>query len=266
MISTIISPSVSSSSRAGSRASRKSSRGRLKPATPRPGLVPEGGATDRRQSASAQSPGAQQRTHRCVQRRRTANLRHRLGALPGAVPRHYPLCPLRLPARRTAPRRDESESGDGFIWCRTMCPPCWRAMRGLPGTSSHRPRRGSTRDFARQPRSSLHRSGNALHHLAPRRSGGGGGGQPRGERRRIAWSRGGLSRNRRPPPCRQSRNLFVPTYAGLNFEHIHDGTVQPREVLFEPRHAPMELRVIETHRRALPTAHTPLGSGKLHAL
>src|SRR5262245_8538474 len=62
----------------------------------------------------------------------------------------------------------------------------------------------------------------------------------------------------------EPKNLFVPTVAGLNLEHIFDGeTLDPpgeTRLFFEPRNAPMTLKKLsdssaELHQPPTPTFH-----------
>ena len=56
----------------------------------------------------------------------------------------------------------------------------------------------------------------------------------------------------------QPESPFVPSYAGLNLEHIFDGQADDaREVFFEPRYAEMTFRKLSDHEAELHQPPTP---------
>lgn len=79
----------------------------------------------------------------------------------------------------------------------------------------------------------------------------------------LPGHRAGYSGVARISHKRQSDNLFVPNYAGLNYEHIHDGKTRDRDILFEPRKLPIQLRRI--HEHAVELYQAPAGHYKLES-
>ena len=79
----------------------------------------------------------------------------------------------------------------------------------------------------------------------------------------VPSHRAGYSGIARISHTEQPNNLFVPNYAGLNYEHIHDGRTRDRTILFEPRNLPMELRRINQNTVELYQA--PAGHYKLES-